>query len=197
MPATLISIIGPPAAGKTTLAEHLAAELPAELLREDYAGNPFLEPFYLGRADLALPAQLYFLFSRAGQLSRARWPGEGTVISDYGFCQDAIYAGRGLTGDERATYDRLAAAAARRVKAPDAVVHLDGPEGLLLERIARRGRRHEADFDAGFLAEMRRSYEAASAAMTCPVVRIDVARTDLSDAGVRAGLTSRLREATT
>ena len=42
MAATLISIIGPPASGKTTLAESLCADLEAELVREDYAGNAFL-----------------------------------------------------------------------------------------------------------------------------------------------------------
>ncbi|RKY23662.1 MAG: deoxynucleoside kinase, partial [Planctomycetota bacterium] len=41
MAAKLISIIGPVAVGKTTLAECLAAQLPAEILYEDYAGNPF------------------------------------------------------------------------------------------------------------------------------------------------------------
>ena len=68
MSAALISIIGPPAVGKTTLAALLAAKLPAELIREDYAGNPFLADSYAGSEQARLPGQLYFLLSRVGQL---------------------------------------------------------------------------------------------------------------------------------
>ena len=81
MAAALISIIGPPASGKTTMAHWLAEALPGRLILEDYAGNPFLPGSYQGREELALPAQLYFLFSRVSQLNREAWAGQGAAAA--------------------------------------------------------------------------------------------------------------------
>jgi len=193
--AALISIIGPPAVGKTTLAESLAGRLPARLLREDYAGNPFLAASYMGQAELALPAQLHFLFSRITQLRVGDWPEDGTAVSDYGFCQDAIYAAGNLTGADLAVYHRLARPAAKVVKTPDVLIHLDGPERLLLERIARRGRPHEATFDERFLRRLRGQYEAAAASAKCPVLAVDVDKVNLMDVTACENLLARVREA--
>lgn len=179
MPAALVSVIGPPASGKTCLASHLAQVLPAQLVREDFAGNPFLSEAYLGRADLALPSQLFFLFSRVRQLSLRHWPAGGVVVTDYGFCQDGAYAEQVLNADDLATYRRLAAPAGGAVKPPDLVVCLDGSEALLLERIARRGRRHERVFTARFLSAMREAYRRLSAGLGCRVLTIDIDRDDL------------------
>ena len=112
MAAPLVSIIGPPAAGKTTTAEWLAKVMPGRLIREDYDGNPFLASFYLGSRELALASQLYFLFSRVGQLELADWPDAGAAVSDYGFCHDRIYAEQTLTEADLAIYRRLSAQAA-------------------------------------------------------------------------------------
>ena len=92
MSAKLVSIIGPVASGKTLLAEKLSAELPAGLIREDYAGNPFLADSWAGQDDKLLAGQLYFLMSRVKQLALSAWPDDGTFVSDYGFCQDRIFA---------------------------------------------------------------------------------------------------------
>jgi deoxyadenosine/deoxycytidine kinase len=77
MAAKLISIIGPVAVGKTTLAEALARELPGDVLYEDYASNPFLAESFTTQAELMLPSQLYFLLSRVRQLSRSTCRAEG------------------------------------------------------------------------------------------------------------------------
>jgi deoxyguanosine kinase len=195
VPASLISVIGPPAAGKTTLAELLAEELPAGLIREDYAGNPFLSDSYLRGGEFALPSQLYFLFSRLSQLNLQAWPAGGVCVTDYGFCQDAVYAGISLSGEELALYRRLAAGAEQRVKAPDVLVQLDGPEELLLERIARRGRPHERVFSAEFLASMRRAYWKIVTEAAVPVVTVDVQQVDLLAGPGRPGVLKAVREA--
>lgn len=195
MSGPLVSIIGPPASGKTTTAEWLARALPARLIREDYAGNPFLAEAYLGRSDLALPAQLHFLFSRVWQLNRQSWPAEGTTVTDYGFCQDAVYAARNLSGEALAVYRGLLEPAETMVKRPDVLVHLDAPAGVLLERIARRGRRHERVFTAEFIDALRGAYEQAAAQSRCPVVRIDAGAVDLFGDDAREKLLRRIREA--
>jgi deoxyadenosine/deoxycytidine kinase len=193
--ASLISIIGPPAAGKTTLAGWLAEALPARLLREDYAGNPFLEEAWLGREELLLPAQLFFLFSRLGQLHLDAWPASGAAVSDYGFCQDAIYAARNLRGEDLQVYRRLAGGVAARVKPPDLLIHLDADDAVLLERIARRGRRHEAAFTADLLLLLRRAYRDAVGASLCPTAFVDTGKVDLMEEPARSELLAEVKGA--
>ncbi|MCD4699030.1 MAG: 2-amino-4-hydroxy-6-hydroxymethyldihydropteridine diphosphokinase [Phycisphaerae bacterium] len=193
--AVLISIIGPPAVGKTTLAEWLAGVLPARLVREDYAGNPFLADFFLGRAEFALPAQMCFLFSRLNQLNSGVLADGETVVSDYGFCQDAVYAAGNLSQDDLAVYHRLAGPVGKMVRQPDVLIHLDGAEDMLLERIARRGRRYETAFTADFLASMREAYRKIVPAADCPVINIDIGEVDLRAKPDRAKLLRDVREA--
>ena len=195
MSAVLISIIGPPASGKTTTAEWLCRALPARLIREDYAGNPFLAEAYLGRTDLALAAQLYFLFSRISQLNLRAWEASVPAVSDYGFCQDAIYAACNLSEGDLAVYRRLAEPAGHMVKRPDVLVLLDADQDVLLERIARRGRRHEAVFTADFLNALRGAYRTVAQEIDCPVLSVDVAAVDLLAEDPQARLLQQIQEA--
>ena len=195
MSARLISIIGPPASGKTTLAQWLAQVLPARLVLEDYAGNPFLPQSYLGQQDLALPAQVCFLFSRLAQLKRDAWPADGLVVSDYGFCQDSVYASRNLAGADWDSYRRLAEQVERAVKPPDVLIHLDAPEPVLLERIARRGRSYERAFSAEFLAGLRESYRQFCPGGDCKVIRLDSVEVNLLDGAQRASVLDRVKQA--
>jgi deoxyguanosine kinase len=193
--AKLISFIGPPAAGKTTAAQWLSRELAAELLLEDYAGNPFLSDSYRGSEAARLPGQLYFLMSRVTQLSTAAWPAAGLRISDYAYCQDRIFARLRLSADEQALYEQLAARLDGLVHPPDAVVHLDAAEATLLERIALRGRPFERAITPKFLATMRHAYETAAAAAACPVIRVDCDAVDLRQPASQAWLLKELSAA--
>ncbi len=195
MAAPLVSIIGPPAAGKTTTAEWLAKVMPGRLIREDYDGNPFLASFYLGSRELALASQLYFLFSRVGQLELADWPDAGAAVSDYGFCHDRIYAEQTLGEADLAIYHRLSAQTAGLIKPPDVLVYLKGPDEMLLERIARRGRSYERSFTPEFIAALRLAYEQAAAEATCPVLTINVGEVDLRTSPARDELLASVQEA--
>ena len=192
MTARLVSVIGPPAVGKTTLAEWLAEAMPASFVREDFAGNPFLADSYMGSRQACLPAQLHYLMSRVGQLSRAGWPAGGVVVSDYGFCQDRIYAAIKLDADELALYDQLAERLAKLVVAPSVVIHLDASPATLQARIAARGRPFEQGMDETFLSRIRRAYDNIEGELACPVVRVDCDEADLLSAGVRGGLLAQL-----
>ena len=188
MSAKLISIIGPPAVGKTTLAEWLAARLPAELIREDYAGNPFLAGSYQGRSDAMLPGQLYFLMSRAKQLSLSSWSQEGLFVSDYGFCQDRVFASARLSKDDLGLYRRIAGRIEGLIKPPDVLVHLDACEETLLERIAARGRNFEKSMTTEFLRTMRKAYNEAQTEQNCPVISIDCDEMNILDEGERESI---------
>jgi deoxyadenosine/deoxycytidine kinase len=193
MSAKLISVIGPPASGKTTLAERLSAELPATLIRENYAGNPFLTESYLGRREARLPGQLYFLVSRVGQFSRLTWPSSGLLVSDYGFCQDRIYARARLEDGDYRVYDRLARRVGGLVHPPNLLILLDAADETLLDRIARRGREFERVMDKVFLTAIRRAYNEAVRRAKCPVLRIDCDETDVREVSARASLVEEIR----
>ena len=192
MSATLISIIGPVAVGKTTLAEFLTRELPAELIREAYAENPFLAASYDGDVQARLPAQLFFLMSRAGQLSTLSWPSDGAFVSDYGFCQDAIFAMLNLATDEFEVYEKVLAGVAPLIHQPQALIHLDASNETLCGRIARRGRRYEQVITPEFLDRLRRGCEQAARGATCPVLRLDCDKVDLLDSIARAAIVDEL-----
>lgn len=194
MSAALVSIIGPPAVGKTTLAEFLCSVLPAELIREDYAGNPFLADAYAGVPSARLPSQLYFLNSRMGQLSLLSWPTTGCFVSDYGFCQDRLFAHAILADDDLAAYEKIARRLGSLVRQPDVVIHLDASEMTLIERIDCRGRDFERAITPEFLAKMRQSYKAAAAELACPAIRVDCEKTDLLAKEPRSELLMQLRK---
>ena len=193
LPAKLISVIGPPAVGKTTLAELLAKELPATLVLEDYAGNPFLADSYMGKDESRLPAQIHYLLSRVHQLSAACWPREGLVVSDYGFCQDGLYARTRLSAGDFGIYERIAARLASAVHSADMVIRLDASVPLLLERLAARGRGFEKAMDAEFISTMRRGYDEIVRTAQCPVVLVDCDEVDIREAAWRGPLLDRIR----
>lgn len=193
MSASLISLIGPPAVGKTTLARRLARDTGATLICEDFEGNPFLADSYLHDRDACLPAQLFFLLSRVKQLSLASWPEYGLAVSDYGFCQDRIYASAKLTEDEMSLYVKVACRVEGLVRQPDVIVHLDAPMEVLRSRIALRGREYEKAMTPEFLTEMRQAYNDIDKTVNCPVVFVDTHVQDLRQGDLRGELIEEIR----
>lgn len=197
--AALVSIIGPPGVGKTTLAEALAADLPAGLIREDYAGNPFLAESYVGDESARLPGQLFFLMARARQLARSVWPDEGLFVSDYGFCQDRVYARMRLGAADFGMYERVAGRVAPMIHPPTMLVILDASADTLRSRVVRRGRSHERVMDRDFFEAMRASYaqiERTARENGQAVRRVDGDAVDLRDPARRAELVAWIREQT-
>ena len=194
MSAKLVSIIGPVGVGKTTLAQKLSAELPAEVIYEDYSGNPFHAPSCQGQEELWLPSQIYFINSRAKQLCSTHWPTQGLFISDYGFCQDRIFAEAKLTGAGLDAYHYIAAQIAGIVQPPSIMIHLDASVAMLKKRIADRGRDYEATFTDEFLELLRQRHFEIVAPETCELLQIDCDKTDLLKPEVITELTKQIRE---
>jgi deoxyguanosine kinase len=140
-----IVLEGPIGVGKTSLAIKLAASLGAEQVLEQADQNPFLERFYRNPRAGALPAQLYFLFQRAQQLSALKQHDlfAPVRVADYLLDKDRLFARVTLEDEEFRLYEQVHQAGHRCVPVPDLVVYLQAPVDVLLERIARRGIRHE------------------------------------------------------
>ena len=88
-----IAIEGVIGIGKTTLARMLQPRYQAEILLEVFEENPFLADFYaISRECYAFQTQLFFLLSRYHQQHEAIPAALNTLLSDYTFSKDELFA---------------------------------------------------------------------------------------------------------
>jgi deoxyadenosine/deoxycytidine kinase len=156
-----IAVEGPIGAGKSSLAEILAEELSARIIRESPEENPFLGAFYKDRRRHAMSAQLFFLLQRyaqQGELAQGDLFSQGGVVSDYLFAKDRLFALLNLSADEMALYDRIYQMLKVRTVTPDLVVYLQARTDVLLDRIRKRGRSEEKPIRAEYVADVAGAY---------------------------------------
>lgn len=177
---TYIAVEGVIGVGKTTLARLLRPQFRAQLLLEVFEENPFLSDFYRDRSRYAFQTQIFFLLSRyRQQQALARLLKTGSVLSDYVFGKDHLFAQENLTGEELRTYEQLFAALSVNVPQPDLVVYLYAETDVLMDRIAIRDRSYERSMSRDYIEGLRQAYERFfSAYSESPVVRIDCSALD-------------------
>ena len=148
--------------GKTTLARLLQPTFQANILLEVFEANPFLSKFYEDRARYAFQTQMFFLLSRYHQ-QRQRvtdlMAGGQSLIGDYTFEKDALFARINLKGDELEMYDRLHEALAEKIIMPDLIVYLRAETETLMQRIAQRDRPYERQMERAYIAELNQGYD--------------------------------------
>lgn len=173
-----VAIEGVIGVGKTTLARLLRPMLEAEVLLEIFEENPFLSDFYSDRARYAFQTQIFFLLSRyhqqRGSVPEMLAAGK-SVISDYTFDKDALFARINLKGDELAVYDRVHAALGEKIPRPDLIVYLRADTDVLMQRIALRDRPYERNMERDYIDVLNRAYEDffANPRTDSPVLAID------------------------
>jgi deoxyguanosine kinase len=156
-----IAVEGPIGAGKSTLARFIADAVGARLVEEKPEDNPFLGPFYADPTRHALSVQLWYLLQRYAQqtdLAQGDLFAQGGVVADYLFAKDRLFATLNLAPAELSLYDRIYGTLAPRAVAPDLVVYLQARTEVLLQRIARRGRREEAPIEGAYIAKVAEAY---------------------------------------
>lgn len=159
-----LAIEGPTGVGKTRLAERLASRLEATTILED-TENPFLADFYADRPGAALQAQLFYLLNRHRQLTGKRQADLflQTVVCDYVFDKDKIFAYLNLDDNELFIYQRLFDLLAKDVPPPDLVVYLQAPTELLMKRLREQPvdpDREELPMpDEDYLRELNEAYQ--------------------------------------
>jgi deoxyguanosine kinase len=156
-----IVIEGAIGVGKTTLARLLQPAFEAGLLLEEFELNPFLARFYEDRERYAFQTQLFFLLSRYRQQHQVvpAALARGTLLSDYSFAKDSLFAHLNLSGDELKMYERVHAILSEILVQPDLVVFLRADTDVLMERIAIRDRSYERGMDREYIDELRQAYE--------------------------------------
>ena len=172
-----IAIEGVIGVGKTTLARLLQPSFEnSELLLEVFEENPFLSDFYSDRARYAFQTQNFFLLSRYRQ-QNSTVPailGQGkTLLADYTFAKDALFARINLQGDELTMYHRVHEALAEKIPLPDLTVYLSANVNTLMARIAQRDRSYERSMERGYIADLAAAYDDFFATTRSPALVID------------------------
>ena len=155
-----IAIEGPIGVGKSSLAELLAKELGGRTLIEEVDANPFLPKFYGDIKKYAFQTQLFFLISRYQQQKEMTQQElfSSTVISDYLFAKDRIFAYLNLDENELSLYEQVYRLLDTRIPKPDLVIYLQASTDVLLERIGRRNLDYEQGIKEGYLEKLIDAY---------------------------------------
>jgi len=157
-----IAIEGVIGVGKTTLARLLQNTFEAEVLLEIFEENPFLSDFYADRARYAFQTQIFFLLSRYHQQNNnvPKILAEGkSLIADYTFAKDALFASINLKGDELNMYHRVHEALGEKIPRPDLLVYLQASTETLMSRITFRDRPYERQMERAYIDELNHAYE--------------------------------------
>lgn len=184
-----IAIEGVIGVGKTTLARLLQPYFQATLLLEVFEENPFLANFYQDRERYAFQTQLFFLLSRYHQQHEAvpAALGRGSLVSDYTFGKDELFAWLNLKDDELSMYGRVHAALGEKIPKPDLIVYLDADHEVTMRRIMLRDRPYERNMDPAYIQELATAYKAwLSNLEGTPVLTVD--NTDLDFLGNKEDL---------
>jgi len=155
-----IVVEGALGAGKSSLVELLCRELSARAVLEQVEDNPFLANFYNDMRGFAFQTQIYFLLTRYRQQESLN---QGdlftqTVISDYLFARDRIFAYLNLDENEINLYEKIYSLLHPRVPRPDLVIYLQASTDRLMERIRLRGKHYEKGIEREYIDELNKAY---------------------------------------
>lgn len=157
-----ITIEGNIGAGKTSLAQKLAADYFAHLELEEFSTNPFLPKFYNNPERYALPNEIYFLLNRHQKLQNFFDPNffhNRLVISDYSLHKTLLFSQITLLQpDEFLLFEKLFYALYPNLPQPDLLIYLHAPIEKLQQNIKKRSRSYEQNISAQYLAELENIY---------------------------------------
>ena len=157
-----VAIEGVIGVGKTTLARLLRPAFESEILLEIFEENPFLSDFYADRERYAFQTQIFFLLSRYHQQRRTvpdLLAAGKSLISDYTFSKDALFARINLKGDELEMYYKVHEALGEKIPKPQLTVYLRADTDVLMERITLRDRSYERNMERDYIDQLNHAYE--------------------------------------
>ena len=152
-----IAVEGPIRVGKSTLARVLGERLNAQRVIEP-EDNPFLKAFYEGEPGAGFQAQFAFLIRRFEQL-RALDLGprsNKTVVADFIFEKDKLFACLNLNDQELETYNRYFNFFREQLPTPDLVIYLQATPEVLKKRLKKKNAPGEKAISDDYLMKSSR-----------------------------------------
>ncbi len=156
-----IAVEGNIGAGKTTLANKIAADFNGKLVLERFEDNPFLPKFYEDQHRYAFPLEMSFLADRYQQFTDDTSQYDlfkSFMVSDYDIYKSLIFAKITLQKEEFILYKKLFHLMYKEVKKPNIYVYLYQSPERLLENIKQRGRDFEQNISTTYLEEINAGY---------------------------------------
>ena len=134
--------------------------LEAKLILEEFEENPFLVEFYKDSDRFAFQTQLFFLLSRYRQQQQLQQTDlfTKTLISDYMFVKDRLFAALNLDDKEMSLYNTVARILEKNVASPDMVIFLQSDTDRLMQNIKLRGREYEKLIDWKYIDALNQMY---------------------------------------
>ncbi len=155
-----IAVEGPIRVGKSTLAQIISDRLHAQRVCEP-VNNPFLRAFYDGDPGAAFQAQFAFLVERFEQLKALEIGphNQKTVVADYIFEKDKIFANINLSDVELDLYDRYYKYFRSLLPTPDLVIYLQATPEVLKKRLKKKSVPSEMAISDDYIEEVVKAYE--------------------------------------
>ncbi len=160
MSARYIVVDGPISVGKSEVVAALSKKLKARTCLD--APNPFLQYFYQDMEKFAFQVQLFFCLNRFQQ-QRDLTQGDlfaSTVICDYLFQKDRLFAALTLDTNEFALYEKVYSLLKGTIATPDVVVYLQADVETLIDRISRKDEGLALVMPEPYLKEIVEAYQA-------------------------------------
>lgn len=134
--ARYIVVEGPIGVGKSKLIQILQERLSAKTFQD--TSNPFLPSFYQDMEKYAFQVQLYFLLSRFQQQQEIAQGDlfSSTILCDYLFQKDRLFASLTLGSAEFALYEKVYSLLKGTIATPDAVIYLQADADAILDRLS-------------------------------------------------------------
>lgn len=155
-----IAIEGPIHVGKSRLVKILAERLHARRIL-DCDDNPFLKDFYNDRPGAAFASQMYFLMQRFKLLKELDSTSSyaSTIISDFIFEKDKVFAFINLNDDELRTYEQYFSLLSEQLPKPDLVIYLQTSTEALMRRIEKNEVDFEVEISFDYLTEVIKAFD--------------------------------------
>jgi len=122
--------------------------------------NPFLKEYYRDVPGAAFQTQLFFLLTRYQQQQKLQQADlfQQTIVCDYIFQKDKIFAYLNLSDSELLIYEKLYALLESAVPRPDLVIYLQADSDVLMQRIKKRNMDYEKSISRDYLKELTQAY---------------------------------------
>ena len=155
-----IAVEGSIGVGKTSLSKILSEKLKCKLVLEEFEENPFLAEFYKYPDRYAFQTQLFFLLSRYKQQIEFQQIDIFTksIVSDYMFMKDRIFASLNLNDKEMSLYNNVALILEKNMIHPDLIIFLQSDTDRLMSNIKSRGRNYEMTMDWHYIDALNQIY---------------------------------------